>query len=189
MRQPSLKIRRFCVSLLVLLHLDARHEIRGAASPGNNTGPAASMEDPLSASAAKLDYQTDLFSGRFGYTVPIVVPPGRNGSEPSLALRYSSAAENGWCGLGWELEIGYIQRETRNGVPVKWSTSGTPLNEYDDSKRFVFSLNGASSRLMNISGNEFRAEIDSAFLRFNYQTNSGGNSWMVTDKGGNKYFF
>jgi len=45
------------------------------------------------------------------------------------------------------------------------------------------------SYFVNVSGNEFRAEIESGFLRFNYLTNSGGNSWVVSDKSGNKYFF
>ncbi|MBI1176387.1 hypothetical protein GC207_02995 [bacterium] len=163
------------------------NRVLGAAA-GQNSGPAASNEDQLPVSTGKLDFQTDQFSGRFGYSVPIVAPPARNGSEPSLALRYTSSGDNGWIGQGWELEIGYIQRETRKGVPVKW-TSGIPQSEYDDGKGFVFSLNGASSRLINVATNEFRAEIESGFLKFNYLTNSGGNSWLVTDTGGNKFYF
>src|SRR6266568_2613170 len=68
-----------------------------------------------SAANEKLDFHTDLFTGRFTYAVPIRVPPGRQGSEPSLALRYNSSAKNGWCGVGWDLDMGYIQRETRLG--------------------------------------------------------------------------
>ncbi|MBI1178903.1 hypothetical protein GC207_15840 [bacterium] len=171
-------------SLLFLSALTSR----ATTSPGQNSGPPASGEGSLPVSTGKLDFQTDLFSGRFGYSVPIVTPPARNGSEPSLALHYNSTGDNGWCGQGWELETGYIQRETRNGVPVKWS-SGLPLNEYEDGKGFVFSLNGASSRLINVATNQFRAEIESGFLKFNYLTNSGGNSWLVTDTSGNKFYF
>jgi len=158
------------------------------ADAGNNTGPAASSEDALSAATGKLDYQTDMFSGRFGYSVPILVPPARNGSEPSLALRYTSSGDHGWAGQGWELELGHIQRETRNGVPVKWN-AGLPLSEYDDTKGFLFSLNGASSRLIHVETNEFRAEIESGFLRFHFLTNSSGNSWRVTDTSGNQFYF
>ncbi len=186
--------RRFLRTALVgsalLLLVNGTTQLRGAADAGNNAGPAASGEELLSASTGKLDYQTDLFSGRFGYSVPIVAPPARNGSEPHLALRYNSSGANGWCGQGWELEIGHIQRETREGVPVKWNTgTGLPLNEYDDAKGFMFSLNGASSRLVNVASNEFRAEIESGFLRFHYLTNSSGNSWRVTDTSGNKFYF
>jgi RHS repeat-associated protein len=42
-------------------------------------------------------------SGNANYTMPIVVPPGRNGMEPHLAIAYSSGAGNGTLGLGWSL--------------------------------------------------------------------------------------
>ena len=34
--------------------------------------------------------QVDLFTGSFGYSIPIQCAPARNGSEPKLALVYSS---------------------------------------------------------------------------------------------------
>src|SRR5580693_8521116 len=46
-------------------------------------------QDQLAANQ-KLDFHTDLFTGRFSYQVPIEVPPGRGGSEPSIALQYTS---------------------------------------------------------------------------------------------------
>ena len=80
----------------------------------------------------------------------------------------------------------FIQRETRYGVPVKWGTTA-PLNEYDDAKGFVFNVGGASGTFVNVGGNEYRAEIDGAFLRFLYV--ESGNYWEVTDKSGNKFYF
>ena len=144
-----------------------------------------------SASAARpgnerLNFQADLFTGRFAYSVPIVIAPARQGAQPALALAYNSAGGNGWCGVGWSLEAGFIQRETRYGVPLKWGTT-VPLNEYDDAKGFVFNVGGASGTLVNVGGNEYRAEIDGAFLRFLYF--KGQNYWEVTDKSGNKFYF
>ncbi|MBI5388209.1 MAG: glycohydrolase toxin TNT-related protein [Verrucomicrobia bacterium] len=157
----------------------------------HNSGGEASKQDRAPTPSGQLNFQTDLFTGRFGYTVPIQVAPGRNGGEPQIALRYSSAGENTWCGQGWDLDLGYIQREIKKGVPVRW-TNGYPVKEYDESKGFVFSLGGQSAALVKTAGNEYRAEIDSAFFRFNLITNSGGsltNYWLVTDKSGHKYFF
>ncbi len=37
------------------------------------------------------------------YNIPIVVPPGRRGMQPSLSLDYSSRAGNGIAGMGWSL--------------------------------------------------------------------------------------
>ena len=144
-----------------------------------------------SASAARpgnerLNFQADLFTGRFAYSVPIVIAPARQGAQPALALAYNSAGGNGWCGVGWSLEAGFIQRETRYGVPLKWGTT-VPLNEYDDAKGFVFNVGGASGTLVNVGGNEYRAEVDGAFLRFLYF--KGQNYWEVTDKSGNKFYF
>ncbi len=65
-----------------------------------------------------MNFQADLFTGRFAYSVPIAVAPARQGAEPKIVLGYNSAAGNGWCGVGWTLDMGYIQRDTRHGVPV-----------------------------------------------------------------------
>jgi hypothetical protein len=41
--------------------------------------------------------------GQAQYTVPLVLPPGRNGMSPLLSLSYDSAAGNGDLGQGWSL--------------------------------------------------------------------------------------
>ncbi|MBL8301059.1 MAG: VCBS repeat-containing protein, partial [Rhodanobacteraceae bacterium] len=41
--------------------------------------------------------------GAAQYSIPITLPPGRNGMEPQLALSYSSRNGNGLAGLGWSL--------------------------------------------------------------------------------------
>jgi len=48
---------------------------------------------------------------------PLVVPPGRGGMQPSLALTYSSGGGSGWLGEGWDIPIPDITVETRWGVP------------------------------------------------------------------------
>src|SRR5438445_6932568 len=159
------------------------HSVAQNSDLGSGTDSSASATWPGN---ERLNFQADLFTGRFAYSVPIVVAPARQGAEPALALSYNSAGGNGWCGVGWSLEAGFIQREARHGVPVKWGATA-PLHEYDDAKGFVFNVGGASGTLVNVGGNEYRAEIDGAFLRFLYV--QAGNYWEVTDKSGNKFFF
>src|SRR6266480_4034240 len=48
----------------------------------------------------RLNFQADLFTGRFAYSVPIVVAPARQGAEPALALSYNSA------GVKWTPKFG-----------------------------------------------------------------------------------
>jgi RHS repeat-associated protein len=158
----------------------------GQARTGENAGPNASEKGGVTGLPGQLDFQADLFAGRFSYQVPFPLAPGRHDSAPNLALSYNSANANGWCGVGWDLDLGYIQRETRHGVPVKWNNGG-PVAAYDDSKGFIFSLNGQMSSLVNVTNTEYRAEIQGSFLRFSFLTNN--NQWLVTDKSGNQYFF
>ncbi|MCR9092851.1 MAG: hypothetical protein NXI30_01415 [bacterium] len=50
-------------------------------------------------------------------SIPIDLPPGTNGHQPSLALSYSSDGGNGILGIGWSLPIPMISCSTRFGVP------------------------------------------------------------------------
>jgi RHS repeat-associated protein len=153
---------------------------------GNNTTGALSLESQTSSPAGQTDFQTDPFTGRFGYTVPLDLAPARHDSTPSMELSYNSANPNGWCGVGWALDLGYIERETKYGVPVLWS-GGQAQAEYDDSKGYVFSFKSKSSDLVSVGGGAWRAQIQNDFSQFQLQGSS--NTWVVTDKSGNQYFF
>ncbi|MGH7952438.1 MAG: toxin TcdB middle/N-terminal domain-containing protein, partial [Limisphaerales bacterium] len=134
--------------------------------------------------------QVDLFTGSFGYSIPIACAPARNSSEPNLTLGYSSGGENGWCGMGWKLDIGFIERNTKDGFPIKYS-SGVPLNQYDDTKGFILNLFGKESKLFSVATNgsvvEYRTEADTEFLRCFLDTSN--NKWTVYDKSGDAYYF
>lgn len=151
----------------------------GTASPGGAPGESQ-------------NYQADLFTGRYTYSVPIKVAPARQGAEPKLAINYNSAGGNGWCGMGWSLDTGYIQRDTRHGVPIKWSTGSTnPLTQYDDAKGFIANFAGSQATLVRVGSSSqnpivYRQQVDTAFLTYNYYAN---NHWEVVDKSGNTFYF
>lgn len=88
-----------------------------------------------------------IFTGAAGYSIPIEVPPGRNGIEPDIALEYNSYIKNGWVGVGWSLDMGAIQRPTKHGVD--YST-----NDY------VFVKNGSITELVHKSDNDYGAKIE-----------------------------
>ena len=163
---------------------------------GTSGGPNSAADQQIQAAdllGKRGQQKVDLFTGSFGYSIPIACAPARNNSEPNLALGYSSAEENGWCGMGWKLEIGSIERYTRDGIPVAYSTAATPapLTQYDDSKGFMLNLLGKGYRLFSVATNspvvEYRAEVDTEFLRC--FLNANNNSWTVYDKSGNAYYF
>ncbi|MBN1596039.1 VCBS repeat-containing protein [candidate division FCPU426 bacterium] len=77
------------------------------------------------------NFSPDLFTGTGNFTVPIALPPGRNGFQPQLNLAYSTGQGNGPYGLGWGLSIPGIGRKTSRGIPA-----------YDDATD-IFILSGA----------------------------------------------
>src|SRR5687768_3674750 len=63
-------------------------------------------------------FSPDLHTGTGNFTVPIALPPGRNGFQPQLNLVYSTGNGNGPFGLGWSLSIPGVSRKTSRGIPV-----------------------------------------------------------------------
>src|SRR3989338_3545109 len=140
---------------------------------GSSTASAGSVPPP-SVSAIQ-SFQPDLFTGRATTSIPIAVPPGRKGMQPSLALAYSSSARNGWVGVGWSLDAGYIERSTKKGVP-----------KYDSTDTFTFMFQGVASDLVRIPDGTYRARDEGLFLRFE---DKGLSGWEVRDKSGARYRF
>src|SRR3954462_9292327 len=62
-------------------------------------------------------FSPDLHTGTGNFTVPIALPPGRNGFQPQLNLVYSTGNGNGPFGLGWSLSILGSWRNTAKGIP------------------------------------------------------------------------
>lgn len=137
-------------------------------------------------------HEVDLFTGSFSYSVPINCAPARNNSQPNLALAYSSSGDVDWCGVGWTLDIGSIERNVRDGFPIAYSSASpkAPLNGYDDTKGFMLNLFGKGYKLFSVNTNgsiiEYRAEVDTDFLRCFADTNN--NNWIVYDKNGTAYY-
>ena len=57
-------------------------------------------------------FSPDLHTGTGNFTVPIAIPPGRNGFQPQLNLAYSTGNGNGLFGIGWSLSIPGVTRKT-----------------------------------------------------------------------------
>ncbi|MCG8696152.1 MAG: hypothetical protein MI806_33460, partial [Minwuiales bacterium] len=99
-------------------------------------------------------------SGQATYSIPIAVPPGIAGMEPSLSLNFNSGAGNGLLGVGWSVGgLSVIHR-----CPKTFAQDGLAGGvKYDSNDRFC--LDG--KRLINVSGGygahdtEYRTEVDS----------------------------
>jgi RHS repeat-associated protein len=190
MKQIILKLVIFAILYCVLAGSAVTVTAQITPNPPSTSLPTSA--DGGGIGSGSLNFQPDLFTGRFTYTVPISVPPGRGSSQPKLALNYNSSVGNGWCGVGWQLEVGKIERETRFGVPITW-TNASPTN-YDDSKSFTISFGGVSGHLVDVSSPghspvQYRLQVDKAFLNFFYYNNVSNAYWTMTDKNGEQFFF
>ena len=78
---------------------------------------SAGGQESFSPEKAIKNFYLDPFSGAVNLSIPLFTPPGRKGAQPSLTLMYSSRNANGPFGWGWRMDIGYIERSTKEGVP------------------------------------------------------------------------
>ncbi|MFK8054464.1 MAG: SpvB/TcaC N-terminal domain-containing protein, partial [Woeseiaceae bacterium] len=127
--------------------------------------------------------------GNASYSIPIAVPPGRNGMEPSLSLNYNSGSGNGLLGVGWSL--GGMAAITR--CSANWAQDGFSDGvEFDGQDRYC--LNGQrlilKSGSYGAAGSVYSTEIDSFVKVTAYgQQGSGPSYWVVHDKNGMRHWY
>ncbi|MCI0597691.1 DNRLRE domain-containing protein, partial [Candidatus Parcubacteria bacterium] len=122
-------------------------------------------------SSPEIDAQT----GALTHSLPLSLPPGRNGMTPDVNLHYSSNStdDTGIFGYGWSVSIPYIERVNRFGVQSLYASS-TP---------FYSSLDG---ELVQIDTTTYQPRVeDGSFRRYTLQN----NMWTVLEKDGTKHLF
>jgi RHS repeat-associated protein len=113
-------------------------------------------------------------NGSLNYSYPIVVPPGRNGLTPEIALTYNSTnkSQSSMVGIGWSFNIPYIQRVNKKGIDKLYT---------DD--HFISSLDG---ELVDQGSGVFTPRTENgSFLEYEYSN----DIWTITDKQGTTYKF
>ncbi|MCP3974033.1 MAG: carbohydrate-binding protein, partial [bacterium] len=148
------------------------------------------------------DYQVALFTGAFTTSYPIAVPPSPAGPVPSVTLSYSSGAVDGMradknnqpgpIGTGWSLGAG--GSITRHFETTCTNGSNPIYDACPIDKEFSLTLNGVGSRLVHVSGGEYRLESDPMW-RIEMKTDgtvakeSHDEYWVVTTPDGTRYEF
>ncbi|WP_268248797.1 polymorphic toxin-type HINT domain-containing protein [Streptomyces brasiliensis] len=148
-------------------------------------------------------------SGAFTYSLPVSLPAPAMGSAPSLALSYNSQSVDGrtsatnnqasWVGMGWDLNVGYIERQYRNcsqdGLKtigdMCWDSPNTSTEP--DGAVYVISLNGVTSTLVqdNNGTGSYHLQDDPGWR---VQHLSGGHGaddeyWVISTQDGQRYYF
>ncbi|HKZ55072.1 MAG TPA: SpvB/TcaC N-terminal domain-containing protein, partial [Anaerolineales bacterium] len=144
-------------------------------------------------------FQVSTFTGAATYALPLALPPGPGGLQPSLSLSYNSQAvdaagsrtQASWVGMGWSLETGSIQRDMHGTL------------DYEGDDTFTLNAGGVSSLLLHAADGtdsrgayqEYRTAEESfwrvrrypAVGRLGYA--SEDDVWIAWDKGGTQYRF
>lgn len=177
------------------------------AAGGSGSSPRGlGFQGPNAVGSGFNSVQSDKFTGAFSYSVPIKVPPGRNGMEPSLALLYRSSSSHSWLGEGWDLNPGRIERSTKYGVPKYNSPENPPANDgdpftpLDNPDEFSYATSAGGSELTFTTTETINSDvcgiyysiIDSGeFTRFIHHPGAqpGGGYWEALMKNGHKERF
>lgn len=121
-------------------------------------------------------FSPDLFTGTGNFTIPIALPSGRNGFQPSVTLVYSTGNGNSPFGLGWQLSIPGVTRKTSDGIPRYQDISDT------------FVLSGAED-LVPVDGDfpgivRYRPRTEGLFARIEYHRDADNSHWVVHSRDG-----
>lgn len=127
-------------------------------------------------------FSPDLFTGTGNFSVPIALPPGRNGFQPELSLGYSTGRGNGVFGLGWNIGIPGVSRKSSKGIPL-YNDSSPDTGNGD-----VFILSGAEDLVPvpGASGKEQRysPRTEGLFARIARIMDKTNDYWKVQSKDG-----
>ena len=135
----------------------------------NTKLPEFKIPDPLTGKT-KIAPPDANISGTLVQSIPIILPPGKQGLTPNLSLQYSSDSKNGLCGVGWDIAKDYISRSTENGIP-----------KYDGSDKFLYNGQELVLTVDNGTYKEYRLVKEGSYLRFRYYIAS--DYWDVMKDG------
>ncbi len=124
-------------------------------------------------------FSPDLFTGTGNFSIPIDLPAGRGGFQPSLSFAYSSGTGNGPLGLGWRFGVSEIRRQTSHGVP-----------RYQGQDTFLLA-GGEELVQVAVDGDvtRYRPRIEAKFDRIERQRTQDGDFWRIRHKDGSMSFY
>ena len=143
-------------------------------------------------------FTPNLSAGTGTFSVPIALPPGRAGVQPSLALEYGTSGGNGPLGVGWSLAAPFIARQTDRGLPRYVDASAWQPEEdrfiYNGGQELVpvdsaaaAAIDGGTIPAELAGWQQYRARVEGGFMRFFRAPD--GLSWVVQDKNGTRFDF
>lgn len=119
---------------------------------------------------------------------PIEVPPGRQGMEPKIAVKYNSTGGNGWLGLGWDLPMQGVTIDTRWGVPRYSASEETETYLLNGEQLTPVAHRGALQA--RTAEKIFHTRVEGQFRKIIRHGTAPNNYWWeVFDKNGTRYIY
>jgi len=124
-------------------------------------------------------FQPDLQTGTGNLTVPIELPPGRNGLAPALSLAYSTGNGNSAFGLGWTLSVPQISRRTSSGVPTYGAHDVFVLSGSEDLVEVPLGSAASEQPEPGTVRRRYRPRTEAGFARIVHVTGAAGDYWEI----------
>ncbi|MFC0626017.1 SpvB/TcaC N-terminal domain-containing protein [Kribbella deserti] len=119
---------------------------------------------------------------------PVELPPGRLGVQPQVRLSYSSAASNGWLGVGWDLAVPSVTIDTRWGVPRYDATKETETYLVDGEQ--VTPVAHRGTPVARTAEKVFHSRVEGGFAKIvRHGSSPKTYSWEITDKSGTRWIY
>ncbi len=155
---------------------DPMDAVSNAPLPDVNTDPLKNI------AGVQGEYSVSEFTGDVQYSYPLFMPPGRNGSSPSVTLSYSASNKEGnsELGTGWNLDLPKIERYSRTGVENLYANNN-----------FLSPFAGGNGELSidSIDANGHGTYIPKIQTGAVYHEFKADNTWEITDAAGVVYRF
>lgn len=152
--------------------------------------PTAASAPPKAADIQDRDASVSTQTGALQYSYPIHVPPGRNHTQPELALTYSSQGPTyGGIAAGWSLSIPTITEDTTNGR--LWTTAfSVTIKKYESSMAGGRPLIPTDEPLASNVQSTYRAQNDATFTRYQIMNAAAaGFQWRALNPDGTVLYF
>jgi len=156
-----------CAALLFL----SESSVSGANKSGVEPQVISLPKGPGSLEGLGESFEPQLNTGTATYRIKIAVSPGVNKQQPEVSLEYNGGYGNSATGIGWDLNLAFIQRRTDKGLPA-----------YTDDDLFTYSRYG---ELVPLSDGSYRLKVEGTFVKF-FKT---GDTWVGWEKDGVKLYF
>lgn len=149
-----------------------------------------------------------LSSGTATFSVPIALPAGRAGVQPSLGLSYGSTGGNSAVGFGWNLSTPFIVRQSDRGLPryqdyEQWTpeedqffyNGGQELIPVNNEQQAIVDESGFAAYAgadqlpfgVDATWQQYRARVEGGFMRFFRAPDF--QHWVVQGKDGTRFDF